>query len=245
MILKTKLINSNFYCIPIILLHFSITYAFEDIYVYCSYTVEVPCKCIHIQWHHIRSLTSASMEIFILPKIVEATNKDCLPRDPVVKYLPAHVLCLSIWHIWNNLPSSSKPNTAIFSSSTRTMSFLSVEPQMKYLASILRSCCLKNVYLKTYESHSGQWTEVSSTHWERHGTETHSGTHRVMFPIRSWMGSLYRMDKVNCHFTFYFYFALSFFYCFVVFKCIKLKVHKLCKWYNTTKLYFTIFKACI
>ena len=49
MILKTKLINSNFYCILIILLHFSITYAFETIYVYCSYTVEIPCKCIHIQ----------------------------------------------------------------------------------------------------------------------------------------------------------------------------------------------------
>lgn len=208
MILKTKLINSNFYCILIILLHFSITYAFETIYVYCSYTVEIPCKCIHIQWHHI-SLTSASMEIFILPKIVEATNKNCLPRDPVVKYLPACVLCLSIWHIWTNLPSSSKPNTAIFSSRTRAMSVLSVEPWMKYLVSILRvmlfeKCLFKNIWI-TFRP--ANW--VSSTHWERHGTETHSGTHRVMFPIRSWIGSLYRMDKVNCYFSFYF--SLSFF----------------------------------
>lgn len=225
MILKTKLINSNFYCIPIILLHFSITYAFEAIYVYCSYTVEVPCKCIHIQWHHIRGLTSASMEIFILPKIVEATNKDCLPRDPVVKYLPAHVLCLSIWHIWNNSPSSSKPNTAIFSSSTRTMSFLSVEPQMTYLASILRvmlfeKCLFKNIWI-TFRPvnwsilNSLRKTRDRDTQWDP----------QSLFPICSWIGSLYRMDKVNCHFAFYLYFAL-FFYCFVVFKCMKLKVHK-------------------
>lgn len=46
--LKTQLVNINTHHFLIILLHFTITYALEVIYVLCMYMVEIPynvCRC--------------------------------------------------------------------------------------------------------------------------------------------------------------------------------------------------------
>ena len=60
--LKTKLINSNIYHRLIILLHFSITYALEAIYVYCSYTVEIPRKGIPLRFSSRSTFSDITLE---------------------------------------------------------------------------------------------------------------------------------------------------------------------------------------
>lgn len=136
--MKAKLTNTNIHHLLIMLLHFTVIYAPEVMSLVSAqwkyHTIAtVPPHSVTSQWKH-----SSPGGVLTLLKLIKAANQGFLPPEMELLNIYQHI-CSQVYipHL-KPLAFYRKYNAAIFPSSIRTKSVLSVEPQMKYLAPILQ-----------------------------------------------------------------------------------------------------------